>query len=233
MWPVSDVHIGSRECDLEGFGEFLKMVEADEDAYLVLCGDIIDNGIRSSLTNPMEAIMPPSMQIETAVELLMPVRERILGVVGGNHEARTRRETDIDAAYQICVLLRIPELYRRDMAFIRVVLRKGNVRDNYTIMLHHGKSEAKKRKLHVEGVDCFVTGHTHSGIVEKPARICFTTANNVVVKPMVRLTATSWLSYGGYGAANMYAPQSTSDPQHLVLEFSGSNSRPGELSVVW
>ena len=235
VWAVADVHLGSRECDVDGFSAFVAKAAKDPDAYIVLCGDMVNNGVKDSLTNVYEEVMMPSAQIEKAVELLEPVKDRILGAVGGNHESRSRKAVDLDPMYAIMLMLGKGELYRTNFAMLRINLERGNTKDHYALMLVHGKTENKKRQFAyaVEGVDAIVSGHTHNGIVEKPARLCFTQQNNIVVKPLVSLTATSWLGYGGYGAAGLYKPAATSDPQCLELEFTGSNDRKGRICVRW
>lgn len=238
VWPVADVHIGSKECDLDGFKAFLKRVLADPDSYIVLVGDIINNGVKDSLTNVYEELIPPSAQIDVAVELLRPLADagKILGAVSGNHERRSAKQVDLCPMYTIMCLLRAPHLYRQNMAFVRVRMeRDGKTYNRYSLLLTHGKSANGKRRFaySVEGVDAIVTGHTHAGIVEKPARLIFTEKCTVKIEPLVSVTATSWLSYGGYGAAAMYLPQSTSDPQFLELEFTGSHNKCGKIRVGW
>lgn len=237
VWAVADVHIGARECDLAGFEKFLKRIESEEDSYIVLCGDLLNNGLRSPNcpTDIYDETMPPHAQIEAAVDLLAPVRDKVLGAVGGNHEARSRKAVDLDPMYAIMLMLGRGELYRQNFAFVRVNLERGKTKDHYGLMLVHGKTANKRRQFAyaVEGVDAIVSGHTHDGMVEKPARLVFTKSNNVVVKPLVSLTATSWLDYGGYAAAALYQPKSTSDPQCLEFEFTGSNDRPGSIHVRW
>ena len=235
VWAVADVHIGARECDLAGFVHFLHKLKDDPDSYIVLCGDIISNGVKDSLTNVYEEVIPPSLQIEKAVELLEPVKDRILGAVGGNHEARSRKAVDLDPMYAIMLMLGKGELYRTNMAFLRVILERGNTKSRHSMLLVHGKTANKKRRFAyaVEGVDAIISGHTHDGIVEKPARLVFSSRNTVSVKPLVSLTATSWLSYGGYAAASLYEPKATSDPQCLELEYADTNGREPRMRVVW
>ena len=235
IWAVADVHLGAKECDERGFKAFLKRVSDSPDSYLILCGDIISNGVKDSLTNVYEELYPPSVQIERAVELLTPVKDKILGAVGGNHEARSRKAVDLDPMYAIMCMMGIQHLYRTNFAMLRIILAKGNIKKRYALMLIHGKTENKKRQFaySVEGVDAIVSGHTHNGIVEKPARLVFTSSNNVLVKPLVSLTATSWLTYGGYAAAALYKPAATSAPQCLELEYVNSNDIEGRLRVIW
>ena len=233
IWAVADVHLGARECDERGFERFLSKL--GEDDYIILCGDLISNGVKDSLTNVYEELYPPSAQIERAVQLLTPVKDKILGAVGGNHESRSRRAVDMDPMYSIMMMLQLGHLYRTNFAMLRVILANGNTKQRYALRLIHGKTENKKRQFaySVEGVDAIISGHTHNGIVEKPARLVFTSRNNVLVKPLVSLTATSWLTYGGYAAAALYKPTATSCPQCLELEYVNSNDIEGQLRVIW
>lgn len=229
------MHIGARECDLDGFSRFLKRIQADPDSYIVLCGDIINNGIRDSLTNVYEEVCPPSAQVDKAVELLQPVADRILGAVGGNHEARSRKAVDLDPMHTIMVRLGIGHLYRANMAFIRVILENGNTKSRHALLLVHGRTANKRRRFaySVEGVDAIVSGHTHDGLVEKPARLVFNSQNVVSIQPLVSLTATSWLDYGGYAAAGLFEPKATGCPQCLELEYAGTNNRQPRIRVIW
>ena len=235
VYAVADVHVGAREAAVGEFARWVDRIAAEHASYVVLCGDMVNNGLRDSMTNVYEEVMPPHAQIERAVELLTPIRDKILGAVGGNHEARTKRAADLDPMYAIMLMLGRGELYRPNFAAIRVVLERGKTKNRYALLLVHGKTESRKQKfaLATEGFDAIVSGHVHQGSVSRPAKLVLTSGNRVVIKPLVNLTATSWLSYGGYAAAGLYVPAATSSPQALVLEFSGTNDRNGDIRVVW
>ena len=237
VWAVADVHIGAKECDLDGFIRFLSKIAQNANDYLVLCGDLLNNGIKDSMTSVYEETMPPSAQVELAAELLAPVSDRILGCVGGNHELRTVKNCDIDIMHQVMTLIRKPELYRQNLCFIRVILENGGIKDHYSLLLLHGKT-ANKRKWFdlgaVEGVDAIIGGHLHSGNASKHTKLVFTTGNHVITKSVISLTASSWLNYGGYAARSLMLPSGgVSDPQCLVLEFTNTNSRKGRIHVSW
>lgn len=233
VWAVADVHIGARECDLGGFEKFLKKVESEDDSYICIVGDLLNNGIKTSCSD--YETLPPSAQVDEAVRLLQPIAGKILGCVGGNHERRTNKAVDLDPMFMVMTLIGKPELYRPNMAFVRVILEHGKTKNRYALMLTHGKTANKKRQFAyaVDGVDAVISAHTHDGIVEKPAKLVFNESNKVSIRPFVSLTATSWLSYGGYGASGLFLPKTTSDPQCLVLGWSGSNARNGEMRVSW
>lgn len=236
LYAIGDVHIGAKEADLEGFSSFLRRLESEPDSYMVIVGDVLNNGIKDSVTNVYEETMPPSVQVEYAAELLEPVKDKILGCVGGNHEYRSIKAVDYDPLFQVMTLLRIPELYRQNFAFVRINLERGKTKDHYALYLTHGKSANKQKQFAqagVEGVSAIVQGHTHNGLIQKHSRMVFTKRNRVILKPIVSLTATSWLTYGGYAARAQMIPSVTSDPQALLLEFTGTNQRDGSISVIW
>lgn len=235
VWAVADVHIGAPECNLQSFAAFLRDVEKDPDSYVTLVGDVCNNGIAGSHSSVYEERLMPHEQIEKAVELLTPIKDRILGSVGGNHEARSRKAVDLDPMYTIMCMLGLNHLYRTNFAIMRIILANGTTKDRYALMLVHGKTENKKRQFSyaVEGVDAIISGHTHQGLIERPARLVFTSRNNIVIKPLISLTATSWLSYGGYAAAGLFKPAATSCPQCLELEYTNSNDTVGQIRVVW
>lgn len=237
IYPIADVHLGAKECQLEQFRAFLRRVQSETDSYICIVGDLLSNGTKDSLTNVYEELMPPSSQVDLAVELLTPVKDKILGGVGGNHEFRSVKAVDLDPLYQVFTLLRIPELYRQNMAFLRVSLKADNAstHDTYALMLTHGKTANKRKQFSyaIEGVDAIITGHTHDPSIEKPARLVFTKSNRVKVKPLISCVASSWLGVGGYSLRGLMLPKATSDPQSLILEFTGSNETQGQIRVSW
>ena len=60
--PVFDVHLGSQECMEQEFIRFIKKVAETPNVYLIIGGDLIDNGTKSSVTNVFRATMSPSQQ---------------------------------------------------------------------------------------------------------------------------------------------------------------------------
>jgi len=235
VWAVADVHIGACESNIGEFRKFLGRIQADSDSYVVLCGDLMNNGVKDSVTNVYEETMPPSAQVDMCAELLEPIADKILGCVGGNHERRSKKAVDLDPLYAVMCMIRKQELYRQSMAFVRINMERGKTKEHYALLLVHGASANKKRHFaySVEGVDAIISGHTHDGVVEKPARLVFTTSNQVHVQPLVSLTATSWVDYGGYASRALFLPKTVSNPQYLELEFTGTNARDGNIRVVW
>lgn len=62
LYPISDLHIGDPTFKEKEFGQFLSYIEKTENAYVICIGDLINNAIKSSISNVYEETMPPSKQ---------------------------------------------------------------------------------------------------------------------------------------------------------------------------
>lgn len=231
IYPIADVHLGSQECMEQEFIKFINMVKETPNVYLVLGGDLIDNGVRNGLTNVFRATMPPSQQKREMANILAPVRDKILCAVSGNHERRSGKDVDDDPTYDILCKLDKEEIYRENMAFLK--LQFGNVEGNgtrnptYTLVVTHGAGggqltsgavlRGERFAYAVDGMDALIIGHTHKPYITNPGKIVIDKSNNIVsVKPFKVINMTSWLKYGDYAAQKMLLP-STHSLQTLTL----------------
>lgn len=221
VFPVADVHLGSRECRLNEFERFLQRVKDRDDAYLILAGDLINNTTRSSVANIFEETMRPVEQKRMMAELLRPVKDRILCITTGNHERRSVRDADDDPTYDIAVKLDIEDVYRPEMAFIHIQMGNGrqnhDVNPSYVIGVTHGAggggttgasvNRSEKFAGVIEGLDVLVTGHTHKPSITSPYRLVVNPSTKKVYMRETRVVVcTSWLDYGGYAMEKMMPP---------------------------
>ena len=80
---------------------FCRQIASDQNAYIILGGDLMNNATRSSVSNVFEERIRPRDQKKQLVTLLEPVRDRILCMVSGNHERRSGKDADDDPTYDI------------------------------------------------------------------------------------------------------------------------------------
>lgn len=227
--PIFDVHLGSQECMEQQFIQFIQTVKETPNIYLVLGGDLIDNGTRSSVTNPFRATMPPSQQKKEMANILEPVKDRIICILPGNHERRSGKDADDDPCYDIAAKLDIEHLYRENIAFVKIQMGEkenangkvsaGKDRPTYTLVVTHGSgggiltggavNRGERFGYVIDGMDALIVGHTHKPFTTQPGKIKIDPYNNKVsVKPFKLVSATSWLEYGGYAAQKMLLPSS-------------------------
>ena len=118
LYPISDVHLGSMQCMERDFSSHLKMIGEQENAAIILAGDLIDNGIKTSKTDIYTELYTPREQKHLMIDYLRPVKDKIICAVRGNHEYRTSREVSIDVMEDICRELGIEDTYAQDAGII-------------------------------------------------------------------------------------------------------------------
>lgn len=246
IYPIADVHLGAMEHAEKEWEEFLKKIES-ENAYVILNGDLLNNGVRSSkFVNPFDEAIRPRDAKKRMVKYLEPIKDRILCVVSGNHERRTFRDDDQDITYDICAKLDIEHLYRENIAYMKLDVGKRKAgprirtKQCYAFAVTHGSGggiytgAAVNRNERfgnvIDGLDCLVVGHVHKGFVTKPGKISIDLRNNIVRNTSYTvISCVSWLNYGGYAARGMLLPAQTCDPQRLQL----SGGKEKKIITTW
>lgn len=223
--PISDVHLGARECMEQEFIAFIDRVKDSTNTYLILGGDLINNATRSSVTNIFEETMRPADQKKEMAKILAPVAHKILAAVSGNHERRSGKDADDDPTYDVLCKLDREEVYRENMAFVKLQFGDqngaGEKNPTYMLVVTHGAGggaltsgavlKGERFGYAVDGMDALIMGHTHKPFTTVPGKIFIDPRNNKVsIKPFKVINMTSWLEYGGYSAQKMLLPSSHS-----------------------
>ncbi len=245
IFPISDVHYGALEHLNKEWLEFCKMIDHTPNAYVILGGDLINNSVRTcGFINPYDELVRPREQKRKMVEYLEPIKDKILCCVSGNHEARSLKDDDIDITYDIMTKLDLEDIYRENMAFMKVSLghRKSDNTpiQSYTFAVTHGAgggiytgatvNRNERFGNVIDGLDCLIVGHTHKGTVTKPSKIVIDRKNaKVTMSHYTVISMTSWLNYGGYAMRKMLLPAHIADPQQIKLAMSHNK----KLEVVW
>lgn len=231
IYPISDVHFGAAEHMAREWNNFCNNLLRDKNAYIILGGDLINNGTKSSVSNCFEETMRPREQKRVIAENLMPLRDRILCMVSGNHERRNK-DVDDDPSYDIACKLDIEHLYRENIAFLKIQMGDsagdGKRNPTYVFTVTHGAgggvltggsvNRNERFGYVLDGADVLVVGHTHKPFITQPAKIYIDGHNNkVTVKPFKVISSTSWLNWGGYAAQKMLPPTSHA-PQIITLK---------------
>jgi predicted phosphodiesterase len=234
LYTFADEHIGDEHADLERLKQRIEYVANTPDAYCVLNGDIIDNATKTSIGDVYANEFNPMQQLEEAVRLFKPLKDKILAISHGNHEARTYRKEGIDLSYLLAVQLGLFEKYTSTSALI--FLRFGKSRNNggeskqcYTIFMLHGsgggrKEGAKAIRLadmsSIIDADIYIHSHTHLPMVMKQNYHRIDKQNSTVrIVEKLFVNTASNLNYGGYGEAQEFKPSSKTSP---IIYLSGT-----------
>lgn len=233
IYPIGDLHIGSGEFGEESFNRWKKIVMSDPYSKIVIIGDMMDNGLKTSMTNSFEAKMQPFQQKQWLKEQLEPIKDKILGAVQGNHEYRSTIMADMYPLYDVMAKLDLEDLYRQNMGFVKINLgqRNSDRQCSYTLVLAHGSSKTKTEKFSyaIDGMDLLVTGHIHQPKSAFQSKIVIDSKNETVgMKDFVHITVPSFQKLGGYALRGMYMPQSSNI--FPIIQLGGSRK---EVQVSW
>lgn len=233
---LADVHIGAEEADAFAFEQLVLRIASTPGHFAILAGDLIDNGIKSSVTNVYRATMRPGEQKREMTRILEPLRDRILCLIPGNHCFRTSKEVDDDPCYDIASKLDLEDLYRENIGILRLQVgidhrntRSGIQRRRvYYAGVVHGAGGGAMLGATVnrndafmggmDNLDILVTAHCHKQYVHLGSKFWVDRANGVVTqRPYLVISAGSWLRYGGYAARKQLRPVSMPGTDRLVL----------------
>ena len=229
----ADEHIGDENSDIKRVLQRIEYVKNTPNAYCILNGDIIDNATKTSIGDTYSQVFNPMEQLEKAVELFKPIKDKILCITHGNHENRTYKKEGINISKLIASQLGLSDRYTPTSAtlFVRFGKGSGDIHYRkiaYTIYVLHGNGGGRKegakaiRLADMAGIidtDIYIHSHTHLPMIMKQAfhRIDARSSTVALVDKLFVNTAAN-LTYGGYGEANAFKPSSTDTP---VIYLSG------------
>lgn len=215
LYIISDVHIGAHGFDEKAFRRYLAEIEGDSKAAVIVLGDLIDNATQGSKGCVFSQRMMPQKQVEKVIELLYPIREKIIFMACGNHEERTFRQTGSDPGYTICLGLGCIDKYNYVHGFITI----NAAGKSYRLYATHniGKTETKLKTMARAHPDCdiIVGGHIHQAKVVPVAQ----QLHSGKIKTTYAVTGKAWLRDESYAISAAYEP--VSDVQPLIILGDG------------
>ena len=215
--PIGDLHIGSAGSKWK---EALEVIEKFKDSYIIYMGDVVNNSIKNSIGNVYEDVLTPSESMKILRDkFLVPFKDRTLALIIGNHEQRSVKDTDDSTIENMCYLLKIP--FSKTCMVLDISLKHGagigsKRRLSYSIVIAHGNAggrfiEKSARQWRyfdnfIEGVDCYISAHTHIPMVIPTAVWKYDAHNKKVLKTTRRhIVIPSWVE-DDYAKRKMLPP---------------------------
>lgn len=220
----ADEHIGDAHCDFKRLLQRIEYVKNTPNAYCILNGDILDNATKTSVGDIYSQAISPMDQLEHAVKLFAPIKDKILCITHGNHENRTYKNEGVNLSALIAAQLGLESRYTPTAAviFLRFGEDEHQRKIRYTIYTLHGsgggrKEGSKANRLaemaSIIDTDIYIHSHTHLPIIMKQAfhRVDVINSKVALVDKLFVNTAAN-LNYGGYGEAGEFKPSSKETP---------------------
>lgn len=235
--PLGDLHLGDIHADFHRIREWLDYLSATDNAYAILNGDLMDAAIASSIGDTYGASLQPMEQLKQCVKLFEPIKDKIIAVLPGNHEARIYKTDGLDLTEIMCSQLGISERYSPTSAlpFLRFGRHYRTQHGRpvcYTIYCLHGSGGGRKeggkiqRLVDMAGIvdaDIYIMSHVHQPAVVKQAYYRVSAANSSISKvDRLFVNTAAALDYGGYGELQGFKPASTDTP---IIRLDGTRKR--------
>lgn len=216
--PISDIHYGDPLCDIGKLDRYLDWAK-NNNAYLILNGDLADCALINSIGNVYRQKINPQEQLDFLYEYFKPWKEKILGIVSGNHELRIFRSSGIDITKELARLLEVE--YDMDSLIFKISLGSDRGRKSrqvsYLIYVTHGwgngrTAGAKINMIEslngiVSNADIYIASHIHKAIASQNTIFWVDDKNNSITsKKQFFISSGSFLTYGDYAERKGYRP---------------------------
>jgi predicted MPP superfamily phosphohydrolase len=232
---LADLHIGDAFSDMKEIRRQIKAIETTPNAYCILNGDLMNNATKTSVSDSYAEKISPSKQIDTVVELLNPIKDKILSIQSGNHEKRTYRKEGIDIMERAAKELGLGDKFSMagNLVFVRFGWDKVHQRKQcYVIYANHGSGGGRKEgskairladMAAVVDADIYIHSHTHLGMILKEGFLRVSPSNSCVCNvTKLFVNTASALDYGGYGEEYEYKANSKDTP---IIYLDGTRKK--------
>ena len=223
--PLADLHIGDLMCDFKSIMDEIEYIKNTPNAFCILDGDLMDTAIASSIGDTYGANLQPMEQLKECVKIFEPIKDKILAVVGGNHENRIYKNDGIDITQLMCNQLGIADRYSATTAILFIRFghdAKHNRKMCYSLYMTHGTGGGRKEGGKIQRLadlasivdsDIYCMAHVHQPAAFRNTFYRADPRNNTVCKAEhLFVNTAAWLDYGGYGDKNGYKPASCINP---------------------
>jgi len=224
---ISDVHVGAEEHAEREFDEALRWAK-DEGALLLANGDLADNSIASG-KDPGEKLLGqklwPTEQAKIVCDKLKPFAKKgkLIGIVRGNHEARTRRESLFDLCEFLAYTLAVPYLG------VGGYLRFNAGSQSYIAAVQHGRSGAgngfyeldKMHRLYPKA-ELLALGHNHHLASRRIYGLDIGKEGTETLREVWQVRTGSFLKFADYVREAVLTPQRMGCP---IVRFDPKDHR--------
>jgi len=160
-----DLHFGDLSCNVKKVKKMINYINNNPRARVILMGDILNCATKISVGAAVyDESSHGQTQYDIALNMLLPIKDKIWGVLIGNHEQRIFNSTGYNVSKQMAKDL--DAKYYGFGQFVKIIIGKVN----YTLYCTHGSSGATLPYTKIKGclnlslhkkADIFAMGHVH------------------------------------------------------------------------
>lgn len=239
--PISDAHYGNPLFSKKHFLQTINFIKDTPNAFTVCNGDLCESSLRTSKGEIYKQVGSPQDQRDMMIEMLTPIKNKILGMTIGNHELRIYNEVGIDICKDIAAALGVP--YRAEGMILKISFGDNN---NYTkgkpfvywAYATHGYGGARTaaaKAVKVERTSTFIHAdfylQSHDHVVNAAPVVYLMpdprthidsesgfTMGKVIAHRKMLVKTNAYLKWGGYAEMGGFSP---SDLETPIIKLAG------------
>lgn len=241
---LGDMHIGDELCDLDLIKETIEYIKKTKDCYCILNGDLINNALKTSKSDSYKEQMTIEQEQDMLIDLLAPIKDKILVMATGNHEHRTSLLAGINPLKAVALALGIKNKLVDNSYLLNIEFGVAhgmkNLSNKYVAFGIHGGSGGGRRAgatanalqdmaLIRPDMDLYIHSHTHTQISYNDMVFLYDRKTKKTKEHQRTFyNANAFLKYGGYAEQKGYKPTDR-NPSVLVINALRKN---GEMKIV-
>jgi len=167
--PFGDIHYNSPNCKFSSFQKLVSYIAKTPNCYAIGMGDYLDSILpKDNRFDPGVGFKEIDKNIEDIKNTLLPIKNKIICLLTGNHEYHLHSQGYGDPTKRIAKDLDIP--YAGFSAFIKIKITPKTHRKSLIIYAHHGWSTGRRTGNVINNVenlaqywdaDIYIVGHSH------------------------------------------------------------------------
>ena len=240
--PLADLHIGCRDVALDVIQGYINWIKEHENAYTILNGDLMNCATKDSTPELYDDLVTPDMAYKQLIELLEPIKSKILMITRGGHEEHIYRISGHDHMAHLAHALSpngvletdysqdIP--YKPDGGMLAITLGTSYINSNKVhgstnvqrciIYAVHGwggartigaKANKVEELTKVAEADCYILSHDHTQVVHRLNILAVSGHNSTI--PFMKTKRKLLVNTGGFINYSGYIQRKGYIPQDL------------------
>lgn len=232
LYFIHDLHVGNECFDAHKYNNLKRHILSAPNRYVCWLGDLLENALPGSKSNPLTQTMSPFEQREFIAGEFQALKDRTVSINDGNHELnRSTRMAGLYPLYDAACIAGIPEKYRSIYSVIDISVGVGADRhaerqQRYIGFVCHKAKDLKSFGIadFLEGFDFAAFGHDHDPHERPRAHLSYNSIKRTITKRSIEtIDCGAFLLFGGYAAADGYRPQS--DKMYKIVLHGGQTQR--------
>ena len=240
--PLGDFHIGYPGVEFDKIKGYVEWIRNRDNTRVILMGDLMDCATKTSATELFDSLTTPDQAYSRVREILMPIRNKIMMVVRGNHEESIYRMAGTDFMARLAYDLGdLPYKPDGGMVGMRLATDERHKLMCYVYATHGwggartigAKVKKAQDLMLVANADIYLLAHDHTAninrgnILEPPgsgAGISFKRPSYVTIGRRLFINTGGFITYGGYVQRKGLTPQDCGTPR-IRIEVKQTNLR--------